>query len=157
MKVNKKTLAQILGVTERSLTQWLKEDPPLPRQGTEYETKDVINWYTRREVNKVMVETPKDRLDRIKGDREELALMKDLEMLAPLDMISAAWNTRVTACRQDLLGLPLTLATEIKARYGVDVDENILLNKIETCLLKLSASMDNLDDEDEEEKIEDIE
>ena len=156
MKVNKKTLAQILGVTERSLTQWLKEDPPLPRQGTEYETKDVINWYTRREVNKVMVETPKDRLDRIKGDREELALMKDLELLAPLDLISAAWNTRVTACRQDLLGLPLTLATEIKARYGVDVDENILLHKIETCLLKLSASMDNLDDEDEEE-IEDIE
>jgi len=149
MKVTKKELANILGVSERIITEWQKEDPPLPRFNNEYETKDIISWYTRRAVNKAVAETPKDRLDRIKGDREELQLMKDLELLAPLDIISAAWITRVTACRQDLLGLPLTLATEIKARYGVDIDENILLSKIENCLIKLSASMDaieNLED-----------
>lgn len=84
MLVNQGQLSEIVGVSTVTLTEWQKENPPLPMRAreinglaNEYDTVDVIKWMLLREMARARVETPQDRLARIKADREELGLKRD--------------------------------------------------------------------------------
>ena len=54
MLVNKRQLSEILGVSERSLTDWQKEGLPVASyadnrgQANEYESSEVIRWMVQR-------------------------------------------------------------------------------------------------------------
>lgn len=142
MQVNKKQLAEIIGYSERALTDWQKEGMPMLYDAARgasnaYDTAQVIQWMVRRELDKFQLESPRDRLDRIRADREELALAKDLESVAPLHLIEAQWRDHILASRTELLTLPDILASEIHALYHVDIDSDLIRARIEASLEKL--------------------
>lgn len=91
--VNKRELADILGKSERTLTDWqASAGLPVEERGARgeenaYDTEKVIAWYVQRELARANVETPRDRLDRIRAQREELGLRRDLGELVNVELI----------------------------------------------------------------------
>ena len=119
-RVNKRELAEIFGVSERSFTEYQKDTSfPIAKAGgrgqsNEYDTQDVHEWLMERAVNGARRESSRERLERIKGDREELALAKDLEELVPAALVRARLEPVVLAIRSELLGGNAKLKTEIE-------------------------------------------
>lgn len=131
MKVNKKDLAEIVGISERTLTEYQK-DPSFPIEedngrgkANVYETVDVIDWLLRKELGRAK-ETARERLDRIKADREELAFAKDLEELVPAALVEETLSNVVIAIRSDLLNSNAQLKVELDIEYDIDTDIDIL-------------------------------
>lgn len=152
-KVNKKALAEIVGISERTLTEYQK-DPTFPidedngrgRQNV-YETVDVIDWLVQRATGK-KAETSKERLERIKGDREELALAKDLEELVIADQVEGSLSDIVIAIRSDTLNNNAQLKYELDTAYDIDLDIDILHEHSRTILEHLSQIGDQFADGD---------
>ena len=143
--VNKRELAEILGVSERTLTDWQSRElmpianPAAERgQAHEYDTNAVIGWLIQRELSRMKHEKPRDRLDRVKADVIELELAEKLGQLAPLDVIEQTWVTHITAARTELLTMVDVINSELAARYGVEIDPDIVLGRVRAALEKLS-------------------
>jgi phage terminase Nu1 subunit (DNA packaging protein) len=161
METNKRELSSILGVSERSLTEWQKAGLPIKHEGgrgaeNTYETVDVVQWIIKREVEKAVTETPRDRLDRIRADREELALARELEEVAPRAMFEEAWKAHIMAARTELLALPETIAGSIASIHEIEIDPALIQEPIEAALAKLESfdvdlDPDEPDDPSEEE------
>lgn len=145
-RVNKRELAEIFGVSERSFTEYQK-DPSFPvaksgsrGQANEYDTQDVHEWLMERAVNGARRESARERLERIKGDREELALAKDLEELVPAVLVGARLEQVVLAIRTGVLTGNPKLKTEIDTLYDVDLDIE-LLNEHSRSILRQLVSL----------------
>ncbi len=82
--VNKRELAAIFGVTERTFTEWQKEGMPIHQAGEKrgqehkYDTEVVHQWIVQRELARAQVRSPREQLDLVRTRREELLLRKDL-------------------------------------------------------------------------------
>jgi hypothetical protein len=80
--VNQTELAAILGTTDVSLWQWAREGMPVLEQGERgqpnvYDTVAVIQWKLERALAKAQVSKPRDDLDRVRTQREQLALARE--------------------------------------------------------------------------------
>ncbi|WP_250589615.1 terminase small subunit [Neisseria subflava] len=110
MLVNKRELSEILGITERSLTEWQKEGLPvasfadLRGQANEYDTKAVIGWLIQRELQRLNREKPRDRLDRLKADAIELEIKERTGELARRHCLSGVGGSH--HCRQNRIFNP---------------------------------------------------
>lgn len=131
MDVNKKQLAEIFGISERSFTEY-QRNPGFPikedngrGQANVYCTAAVYKWLARREAGK-NAETGKERLDNIRANREELAYAKDLEELVPADLVEERLTNVVIAIRSDLLNGNAQLKAELDTEYDTDIDVDIL-------------------------------
>lgn len=145
-RVNKRELAEIFGISERTFTAYQK-DPGFPvahsgvrGQANEYDTQDVHEWLLDRAVNGARRESARERLERIKGDREELALARDLEELVPAELIGARLEQVVLAIRTAVLTGSPKLKTEIDTLYDIDLDIE-LLNEHSRQVLRQLASL----------------
>lgn len=144
MLVNKRQLSEILGVSERTLTEWQKEGLPVAGyadnrgQANEYETSHVIKWITQRELARLEKEKPRDRLDRLKADAIELDIKERTGELAPAALFERAWGDHILAARTEFLTMPDTLAAELAAVTGADIDPDIIAAYIHKALDKLS-------------------
>lgn len=151
-QVTKAELAELVGRDERTLSRWQKEGMPVLEVGlgrgneNQYDTEEVIAWLVNVAALNGKKESVRDRLDRIKGDREELALAKDLgEVVLAADLLER-FEAAITAAKVELLNtFPENLASELSARYGVAVDEQLIREPIEAILTEL-ASYDPDDD-----------
>jgi len=81
--VNKKELAELLGKSERTLTDWQKKDNPLPiwidgvRGSTnQYDTVEVINWLIARDVSKAFGDGPNVDGEFLDSDQQLARLRK---------------------------------------------------------------------------------
>lgn len=158
MLVNKRQLSEILGVSERALTDWQKLEIPLPavyaeRRGQEnqYDTRKVIEWIVSREIANLKVEKPKDKLYRVQAELKELELEEKRGNLAPTSLFEQAWETHIVAARMELLNLPEIAAQEISARYNVEIDVEIISELVHKALEKLSDFDVDLDEEADED------
>lgn len=145
-RVNKKTLAEVFGISERTFTAYQK-DPSFPiarsgqrGQSNEYDTQDVHEWLVDRAVSGARHESARERLERIKGDREELALAKDLGELVPGELVGARLTQVVLAIRTAVLTGNPKLKTEVDTLYDVDLDIE-LLNEHSRSILRQLASL----------------
>lgn len=144
MIVNKKELAEIIGISERSLTEWQKEGLPVVSyadnrgQANEYDTVAVIRWLLQRELERLNKEKPRDRLDRVKAELAELERDEKLGQLAPAAMFERAWGDHVLAARTEFLTMPEQLAAELTATSGVEIDPDTIAAYINRALEKLS-------------------
>lgn len=144
MIVNKRELSEIIGVSERTLSEWQKQGLPVASyasnrgQSNEYSTTDIIAWLVNREIAKIQQETPKDRLDRVKADKIELEIKEKTGELAPVAMFERAWHDHILAARTEFLTMPEILATELSAITGADIDPEIIKTHIDRALEKLS-------------------
>lgn len=155
--VNKRDLAEIIGVSERTFTEWQKE-PGFPFEvnggrgaGNSYDTAKVIQWMVAREVTQRAGEKPRDRADRLKGDMLEVDLAERLGQLAPAALFERAWSDHVIAAKTELLSLPLRLVGEIHALHNITVDSDLILVQIEASLAKLESFDVDAFDTDESE------
>src|SRR3990172_13341229 len=67
MIVNKHQLADVMGVSERTLSEWQEDGLPIKSVGgrgmeNQYETAEVIEWRVQRAVAGKSVMTPQDRM-----------------------------------------------------------------------------------------------
>ncbi|RRV18116.1 terminase small subunit [Pseudomonas saudiphocaensis] len=144
-QVSKAELAEIVGRDERTLSRWQNEGMPVLEIGlgrgneNQYDTEEVIAWLMQLATLNGKKESVRDRLDRIKGDREELALAKDLEEVVVAAELIERFETMVTAAKVELLNTyPENLASDLSARYGVEVDEQLIREPLEAILRELS-------------------
>ncbi|HEZ4518627.1 TPA: terminase small subunit [Neisseria meningitidis] len=154
MLVNKRQLSEIVGVSERSLTEWQKEGLPVASyadnrgQANEYESAAVIRWMVQRELERLNKEKPRDRLDRLKADAIELDLKERTGELAPAALFERAWADHILAARTEFLTLPEQLAIELSATAGVEIDPDAIASHINNALEKLAnyGAEDDADD-----------
>ena len=143
MDVNKKQLAEIFGISERTFTEYqrhpnfpIKDDAGRGKTNT-YDTVAVFKWLVRKEAGK-NTETAKERLDSIRANREELAYAKDLEELVPADLVEEQLAAVVVSIRSDILNGNAQLKAEIDSEYEIDIDIDILHDHSRQILESLS-------------------
>jgi len=144
--VSKLELSEIVGRDERTLSRWQNDGMPVIEFGVgrgnenQYDTQAVIEWLMRQAALNGRKETSRDRLDRLRGDREELALAKDLgEVVIEAEMVER-FEAVITAAKIELLNTyPDELAATLTARYGIEVDDQLIRDPIDTILRRLSA------------------
>ena len=145
-RVNKRELAEIFGISERTFTQYQKDASfPIAEvggrgQANVYDTSDVFEWLQNRAVSGATVESAKERLDRIRGDREELALAKDVEELVPAASVQDRLVQVVLAIRTEMLNGGSKLKTELDALYEIDCDIEVI-NEHNRSILRHLASL----------------
>lgn len=144
MRVNKRKLADILGKSERTLTEWQSAGMPMivnagRGSSNEYETADVIAWLVERAAAGSSSESAKDRLSRLQGDLAEIQLAEKAGSLIPAAGIERAWTNMVLAAKSILLTMPERLKMEVDATYGIDVDIDLVTTHVHASLSKLAA------------------
>ncbi len=152
-QVTKAELGEIVGRDERTLSRWQNAGMPVVEVGlgrgneNVYDTAAVIEWLVQAAALNGKRETARERLDRIKGDREELALARELEEVVLAEELVERFEAMITAAKIELLNtLPENLASELSARYGVEVDDQLIRDPIEIILRELA----NYDPDDED-------
>lgn len=143
--VCKADLGEIVGRDERTLTRWQSSGMPVIEFGlgrgneNQYDTEAVIQWLMHQSSLNGKKESSRDRLDRVRANREELALAKDLgEVVVAADLIER-FEAMITSAKVELLNtFPDALAAELSARYGVVVDDQMIRDPIESILRRLS-------------------
>lgn len=100
MRVTKAQLCEIVCRDERTISRWQNNGMPVLEVGlgrgneNEYDTGAVIEWLVQLAQQRGEKETARDRLDRIKADREELALVTQ-QNAALVEQASAAAQSLV--------------------------------------------------------------
>ncbi|MCU0121300.1 terminase small subunit [Pseudomonas sp. B2M1-30] len=143
--VSKADLSEIVGRDERTLTRWQNDGMPVMEFGigrgkeNQYDTEAVIQWLMQQASLNGKKESSRDRLDRNRADREELALAKDLGEVVIAKELIERFEAMIIAAKVELLNsLPDDLAADLSARYGVEVDEQLIRDPIEAILRRLS-------------------
>lgn len=159
--VNKRELAETIGVSERTFTEW-QRDPAFPIEanggrGAEntYDTAKVIQWMIDREVSRRAGEKPRDRLDRVKADMVELELAERLGQLAPAAMFERAWADHIVAAKIELTTMGHRLVAEIHALHGIAVDPDLILSRVEEACTKLEKYDVDIDPDEPEDPLDD--
>lgn len=145
MIVNKTQLAEIHGVTDRTVTDWQKAGMPVralggPGRGHEnqYDVAACIEWRIQRALAGAQVESAKERKDRLEGDRIELQLAKEAGLLVALEEIEPLWTSAILAAKSGLMEGVYRLKAELDAAYGVDVDVALLEDHVAQTLARLA-------------------
>lgn len=151
-QVSKAELSELVGRDERTLSRWQTAGMPVLEfglgRGNEnlYDTQAVIEWLVQQAALNGKKESARDRLDRIRADREEMALAKDLGEVVIAAELVERFEAMIQAAKLELLNtLPENLASELSARYGVEIDDQLIREPIEGILKEL-ANYDPDDD-----------
>jgi phage terminase Nu1 subunit (DNA packaging protein) len=144
MLVNKKQLAEVFGVSERSFSEYQK-DPTFPikeeggrgRSNT-YDTAQVFEWLKSRAEGQGK-ETAKERLDRLRGDQAELAIAKEIGELVPAEDVARELDDVVSAIRSSQMFGNTKLKKELDTVYSLDIDIEILNDHSREILTDLSV------------------
>ncbi len=142
MQVNKKQLAEIFGISERSFTEY-QRDPSFPYAATgrghenTYDTAAVHEWLVERATNRKR-ESSTERLARIKGDREELALATELGALLPAEATINLITEAIVTSRNLMMHGNGSLKKHIDREYKIDLDIEILNAHSRDVLARLS-------------------
>jgi len=144
-KVNKRELSEIIGYSERTLTEWQKDKTfPLELDGGRggsnlYDTVDVIEWHLKRALSGAENETARERKDRLGGDEIELRLAEASGQLIPAEGVEQRLTDAVMAARTEILNGDDKLKTELDILYGIDLDIDLLNEHSRAVLSQLSA------------------
>jgi len=145
MIANKQQLADIHGVSERTLTDWANAGMPAIALGgvgrgysNQYDTAATIEWRLQRAISGYQVESAKERRDRLEGDRIELMLAKEAGLLVAVEEVEPLWTTAILSAKSDMMEGIYRLKSELDAAYGVDIDVALLEDHVNQTLSKLS-------------------
>lgn len=154
MIVNKKQLADIFGISERTFTEY-QRDPSFPYRAAgrghdnEYDTAEVHGWLLERATTKGR-ETTRERLERIRADREELAYAAELKELIPAEETINLITEAIVASRNVMLHGNTGLKKRIDREYKIDLDIEMLNDHSREVLANLSEVGKKLAGETEE-------
>lgn len=112
-------LAEWYGKTERTIHSWAKDGCPIYRNGgkgepNQYNTVEVHNWLTEREIKKRVVTSDGQHYDkqeedaRLKHHQANLEELKEAEKrgeLIPVDLAITEFGEKITNARAKILAL----------------------------------------------------
>jgi phage terminase Nu1 subunit (DNA packaging protein) len=161
--VNRRELAEVLNVNETTVLNWRKQGMPAEMAGDKgvenrYHLSACVAWLLSREFERITKVTAKDRLDQARAQLAEVQLARELKILVPKDLYEEATAKDILACRNELLNLPVKLVQKLNALYGVEIDEEVILEDVEEALRNLAEGtpddgLGDLDDADSETEI----
>lgn len=152
--VTKTQLAEILGVSDRTLTTWQKNGLPIKVDGArgeanKYDTEDVIGWMIARDVNaaiggkgggseKYDYEAERARLTFHQANKVELEedLLKGTSILA--SVVEAFQSRMISAFRAKCLSLPTKTAPRLAHLTDLAEIESELRTAVYDALRELS-------------------
>lgn len=146
--VNQRELADIMGITQKSLSLWQRDGLPVKLEtenglSNQYDTAEVIAWYVARELAKTSGESPKDRLARLQGDNVELELATKRGLLIEASEIEPAWSGMIVAARQTLLSMSARLSQLLAPMDNPDSIRILIDEEVESALGKLANYEDS--------------
>lgn len=140
--VGQKEIAELLGVTARTITEWQATGMPIAVQGGpgvpgEYDAPACIRWLVEREVRKVQGENPRDRLDRLRGDELEMNLARERGKLIEAGTVEPAMQAAIVSARERIYGEPARIAAVLEGKSRGE-SEALLRGLFDEVLTKLS-------------------
>ena len=116
--IGQERVADMLGVAPKTIVEWQEQGFPIALRGSrgvpsEYESVECIAWVLEREVRKVQDESPRDRLDRLKADGQEMLNAKLRGTLVPIDELEPKLEAMAITAREWLDSLAGGLATRL--------------------------------------------
>lgn len=154
---NKNQLADIMGVSERTLTEWQDAGMPVEAVGgrgleNQYDTAKVIEWRLQRALGGATVESAREERDRMEAKLLELRIAKEADLLVSVDDVKPVWEAAILAARSALLALPDRLKSMIDARYQINLDLQMLDDEVRQALAKLAKTPPELVEEADDDQ-----
>lgn len=156
-RVNKRELSEILGVSERALTEWQDAGMPIEERGDRgeanvYDTEVVIRWWVAREAGKDRAESERERLTRLQADQIELDMAMKRRTLVAVDEVEPAYQRIVAGAKSYLLTQVVPLVQAIELVDGEEAKVQLVTERFDEFLERLShlADDEELDPEDRE-------
>lgn len=118
--IGQENIASVFGVAPKTVVEWQEQGFPVSLRGgpgvpSEYETEACIGWLVDREVKKVQVEKPQDRLARVQADKIEMENAERRGLLIPADQLEPKLKATFVAARENWLDAVTRLARELPA------------------------------------------
>lgn len=163
--VSVKAFADLQGVEERTVRNWMRYDPPLPfrvgKKGQQIPMRRGNKWRIEFELKRQTAErapsegAAKKRLEEIKVEREEIALRKDKEEL----MLSHVYRARVAKLTSHFAGVvkgQLPQYTNDVQLAESPTDARAILKRIEDDLLDgLRRTAETIDEDPDPDDVAD--
>lgn len=153
--VNKKELAPILGVSERTLTEWQDQGMPIEVVGgrgfeNTYDTVKVIEWRIQRTVAGAARETGREKLERLQAEKLEIEIGRQTGEVVLASEIESRWTDAVVGARGEMLNLAHRLKDKVDAAYRVNSDPALFETEILGALAKLAGRAEEFAGADED-------
>jgi len=146
MTVNQTQLAELLGVSDVTLWEWQKLDPPLPmlKQGVrgeanQYDLAAAIKWYAAHEVLKIGRKSAREERDAIDLEIRQLDLAERKGTMVPAAEVKPLWDNRVLTAAAFMAGRHSRLAAMLEASPGIEAKRALLKKEDANFLTKLGA------------------
>lgn len=142
----------MFGVSARTITEWQAAGMPVAVQGGpgvpgEYDAPACIRWLVEREVRKVQGESPRDRLDRLRGDELEMNLMRERGRLVEVAAVEPMMRAAIVSARERIRNEPARFAALLEGK-GKSERETLLRELFDDVLIKLSHWQQPVDQEE---------
>lgn len=152
--VGQERIAEVFGVAPKTIVDWQEQGFPVAVRGgpgvaSEYESAECIRWLVDREIRKVQVETPNDRLARVKADSIEMDNAVRRGQLIPADQLEPKLRAAFLAARERWLDAVPRLVRELPDEPAAR--EATLQTEFEAFLHRLAdwAKADEIEEDDE--------
>jgi len=138
------SLADMLGISRETVQAWIDEGlpiaerspgPPVPHR---FDSASVIAWLRERDRLRLHIETPRDRLDRLRGDKVLMEINEKAAQLVRIEDIEPVWAAAVSSAREFLRNQPERLAEILQGTPGVHEMRAILEDAFDDFLTRLS-------------------
>lgn len=151
--VSKRELSEILGVSERTLTDWQQKGMPIKVHTTrglanEYDTADVFRWRENFVASGERRLSPREEKEMAQAELYKLQFAEKAGMFLLADDYQWGMENMILAARSEFMRVPRLLKKYLKKHYDVDVELESLQDFIRPVLAKLAEH--ESDGEDEE-------
>ncbi|PWG62326.1 terminase small subunit [Spiribacter halobius] len=151
MKLSKQHLADLFGVTVRTVSEWQRdtEFPAPTREGRRnlYDAAAVVAWWRDREIARLIegedgrlldLNHERARLAKAQADRQEYALARERGELVEAAAVGEVVGDDYTRMRARLLALPTKAAAMVTPETDTAVCQRILDDLVREALNELS-------------------
>ena len=122
-------VGRFFGLSRQAVAQW--SGCPKNGDGT-YDLQAVIQWRESEHANKLALAkdskatektATRERLNKAKACREELALARDLKLVVRRDEVTARWGQTLMTFRNILDGLPASVAPRLEGQTVPEISK----------------------------------
>lgn len=147
--VNKRTLSEIIGKSERTITTWQKNGLPIAFDGVKgqqnrYETADVIEWLIDRAVghgqesDSFDLDSERARLAHHQANKTALEEKVLAGKLIPQQTVEDVWGSMISSFRSRVLSIPTKAAHEFVGLHELNIAQELMKKHLYEALTELS-------------------
>lgn len=161
MKVNRTQLSEVFGVSLPTIDSWVRAGCPVEQRGGrgvewKFETADVAKWRQDRAVNDATGDKREDadEIDRrtnvAKMRQAELAVARDLKLVAPVEEFERVSAARAAMVRQNVMNVAQRACLRLLGEKSEEVFKRVMREELTLALRTAYETALELPEEDEE-------